>query len=120
MYIFMLKQVLSLQDIRQMFDLLQMDRNIEPMYGAYLELVDGYKEQFRLNLIHKMESVEQALKEKDIYSDENFEMMLMLLTVAEATAGKMLIWKMLDERSAQKGNGEDPAKERAKPSVEKE
>jgi hypothetical protein len=115
MYIFLLKQVLSLQDIRQMFDLLQMDKNIEPMYGAYLELVAGYKDQFRLNLINKMDRVEQALEEKGVNTDENFEMMLMLLTVAEATSGKMLIWKMLDER-AEKGKAKDAGKERATPS----
>jgi hypothetical protein len=115
MYIFMLKQVLSLQDIRQMFELLQMDKNIEPMYGAYLELVDGYKEQFKLNLVQKMERVEEALGEKGICTNANFEMMLMLLTVAEATAGKMLIWRMLDERAEQRGAGRDTGKEGAKP-----
>jgi hypothetical protein len=102
MYIFMLKQVLSLQDIRQMFDLLQMDKSIESMYGTYLEMVDEYKEQYRSNLMAKMDKVEQKLVAKGIYTDENFEMMLMLLTVTEATEGKMLIWKMLDGLSEQK------------------
>ena len=114
MYIFMLKQVLSLQDIRQMFDLLQVDRKIEPMYGAYIELVEGYKEQLRLNLVRKMERVEEKLVEKGVDTDENFEMMLMLLTVAEATAGKMLIWRMLDGRSEERSKAKETEKEGTK------
>jgi hypothetical protein len=113
MYIFMLKQVLSLQDIRQMFDLLRMDRNIEPMYRAYLELVEGYKEQFRQDLLHKMDAVEEKLGGKGANTDGNFEMMLMLLTVTEATAGKMLIWRMLDGLSESKRQGgEAPGEKR--------
>jgi hypothetical protein len=113
MYIFMLKQILSLQDIRQMFDQLQMDVNIESMYGAYLELVDGYKEQFRQSLVQKMEAVQEKLDGKGAYTVENFEMMLMLLTVTEATAGKMLIWRMLDGLSESKRQGaEAPGEKR--------
>jgi hypothetical protein len=112
MYIFMLKQVLSLQDIRQMFDLLQTEKNVEPVYGAYLELVEGHKEQFRRDLAAKMDRVEEKLREKGIYTDENFEMMLMLLTVAEATAGKMLIWRILDGLTEAKGKGGEPARDR--------
>lgn len=114
MYIFMLKQVLSLQDIKQMFDLLQMDRNIESMYGTYLEMVKDYREQHRSNLMAKMDRVEEKLLEKGIYSDENFEMMLMLLTVTEATSGKMLIWKMLDQLSEQQKQEKEAIKEKEK------
>jgi hypothetical protein len=114
MYIFMLKQVLSLQDIRQMFDLLQVDRKIEPLYGAYIELVEAYKEQLRLSLEQKMERVEEKLVEKGVDTDENFEMMLMLLTVAEATAGKMLIWRMLDGLSEQRSLAKAAEKEGTK------
>jgi hypothetical protein len=112
MYIFMLKQVLSLQDIKQMFELLQMDKNIESMYGTYLEMVEDYKEHYRKNIIAKMDRVEEKLVDKGIYTDENFEMMLMLLTVTEATAGKMLIWKMLDNQSDQRKQDKDTTKER--------
>jgi hypothetical protein len=112
MYIFMLKQVLSLQDIKEMFELLQMDRNIESMYGTYLEMVEDYKEQHRSNLIAKMNRVEEKLLDKGIYTDENFEMMLMLLTVTEATAGKMLIWRMLDQLSEQRSQEKEPAKDK--------
>jgi hypothetical protein len=112
MYIFMLKQVLSLQDIKQMFDLMQMDKSIESMYGTYLEMVEDYKEQHRSNLIAKMDRVEEKLIQKGIYTDENFELMLMLLTVTEATTGKMLIWKMLDQLSEQRRQNNDGGKEK--------
>jgi hypothetical protein len=111
MYIFMLKQVLSLQDIRQMFDLLP-DGNGETMYAAYLEIVEEYKQHFLGELTAKMERVEKKLVEKDIYSDGGFEMLLMLLTVTEATNGKMLIWKMLDELSEQRRQQKEALKER--------
>lgn len=119
MYIFILKQVLSLQDIRQMFDLLQTEKNVEPVYGAYLELVEGHKEQFRRDLAAKMERVEEKLRQRGIYTEENFEMMLMLLTVAEATAGKMLIWRMLDGLSETKAKGGEQARAGAQPAEKK-
>ena len=84
------------------------------MYGAYIELVEGYKEQLRLNLVRKMERVEEKLVEKGVDTDENFEMMLMLLTVAEATAGKMLIWRMLDGRSEERSKAKETEKEGTK------
>lgn len=114
MYIFMLKQVLSLQDIKQMFDLMETDKNIESMYGTYLEMVEDHREQYRSNLMARMNNVESKLVEKGIYTDENYEMMLMLLTITEATAGKMLVWRMLDQLSEQHKLEKEAAKEREK------
>lgn len=114
MYIFMLKQVLSLQDIRAMFDLLEIDRSSEAVYGTYLEMAAECKEQLRGALVARMESVEEKLREKGIFSDENFKLMLMLLTVAEATEGKMLIWRMLDDLAEKKNQDREAAKEREK------
>ena len=114
MYIFMLKQVLSLQDIKQMFELMDVDKNSESMYGTYLEMVNDYKEQHLSNLVARMGKVEEKLVEKGIYNDENFEMMLMLLTITEATAGKMLVWRMLDQMADQRRQDREAAKEREK------
>jgi hypothetical protein len=110
-YIFMLKQVLSLQDVNHIFDLLGQG-NTEQMYGTYLEMVEDYKEQFRQNLIDQMDRVEEKLRAKDIYTRENFEMLLILLTVTEATAGKMMIWKMLDEMAEERRVQKEAAKEK--------
>lgn len=112
MYIFMLKQVLSLQDIKRMFDLMESDGNIETIYGTYLEMVGNYREQHLENLKARMANVEAKLVDKGIYTDENFEMMLMLLTITEATAGKMLVWRMLDQLSEQRRQEKETAKER--------
>ncbi len=114
MYIFMLKQVLSLQDIKRMFDLMESDNNIETIYGTYLEMVGDYREQHLENLKARMANVESKLVEKGIYTDENFEMMLMLLTITEATAGKMLVWRILDQLSEQLRLEKEAAKEREK------
>ena len=110
-YIFMLKQMLSLQDVKRLFDLLDQG-NSELMYGTYLEMAEGYKEQYRENLITQMDLVEEKLKQKGIYSHENFEMLLTLLTVTEATAGKMLIWKLLDQKSEERRAQREAAKEK--------
>ncbi len=112
MYIFMLKQVLSLQDIKTMFDLLQGSGDGETMYATYLEMVEEYKQHFLSELPAKMERVEQKLTEKGIYTDGSFEMLLMLLTVTEATNGKMLIWRMLDEQSQQRKISKEAAREK--------
>ncbi len=114
MYIFMLKQVLSLQDIKRMFDLMESDNNIETIYGTYLEMVGDYREQHLENLKARMANVESKLVEKGIYTDENFEMMLMLLTITEATAGKMLVWRILDQLSEQLQLEKEAAKDREK------
>jgi hypothetical protein len=112
MYIFMLKQVLSLQDIRRMFELLETDIGVESMYGTYLEMVEDFKRQQRSNLISRMERVEEKLVEKGIYTDEHFELMLMLLTVTEATAGKMLIERLIDELAEQRKQEKEPNREK--------
>ena len=114
MYIFLLKQVLSLQDIKRMFDLMESDNNIETIYGTYLEMVGDYREQHLENLKARMANVESKLVEKGIYTDENFEMMLMLLTITEATAGKMLVWRILDQLSEQLQLEKEAAKDREK------
>ncbi len=116
MYIFMLKQVLSLQDIKRMFDLMESDQdnNIETIYGTYLEMVGGYREQHLENLKNRITNVESKLVEKGIYTDDNFKMMLMLLTITEATAGKMLVWRMLDELSEQRKQEREAAREKEK------
>jgi hypothetical protein len=110
-YIFLLKQVLSLQDVNRLFELLG-HGNAEQMYGTYLEMVEGDKEQYRKNLIDKMNRVEEKLTEKGICTRENFEMMLILLTVTEATSGKMLMWKMLDQLDEERRMQKEAAKEK--------
>ena len=110
-YIFMLKQMLSLQDIKQIFELLGRDNDTEAVYSACLSIVEEYKDSYRQSLATKMEHVEEKLIEKGINTEENFELLLVMLTATEAMVGKMLIWKMLDGAAEQRQQEREAARE---------
>ena len=112
-YIFMLKQMLSLQDIKQIFELLGRDNDTEAVYSACLSIVEEYKDSYRQSLVTKMEHVEEKLIEKGINTEENFELLLVMLTATEAMVGKMLIWKMLAGAAEQRQQEREAAREQA-------
>ena len=96
-YLFILKQMLSLQDVKQIFELMEAGDGVEHLYATYLELIKESKAEYLNGLESRLEKVSAKLTEAGQYTDENAELLLILLMVTEATMGKMLIWRMLDD-----------------------
>ncbi len=102
LYIFILKQVLSLQDVKEVFDLMGAEEEANHLYTTYLELVEESKAQYVEKLEGRLDQVMGKLEGNGQLTDENVELLLILLTVTEATIGKMLIWRMLDDAKEQR------------------
>ena len=102
LYIFILKQVLSLQDVKEVFDLMGPESEANQLYTTYLELVEESKAQYLEKLEGRLDLVMSKLECSGQLTNENVELLLTLLTVTEATMGKMLIWRILDDAKEQR------------------
>ena len=71
----------------------------EPLYSAYLELSQDSGTRSLEEVKRRMDGIEANLAERGLNTRENFELMVMLLSVTEAITGKMLVWKLLDQHA---------------------
>ena len=108
-YIFLLKQVLSIQDIGDFFAIMQ-DKDheqLEAFYNIYQELVDEYRAEYTRVNCEREERIAQRLKEHGLEGARYEKMMLLSLLSLEATAHKMVCTRLLD---ASKDPDESPKK----------
>ena len=101
-YIFLLKQVLSIQDIGDFFKLMGNtdQQELEAFYEIYQELVDDYREAYVIANAHRQERIISKLKEHGL-DDEKYEKLMMLSIMSmEATAHKMVCTRLLDASKA--------------------
>ena len=101
-YIFLLKQVLSIQDIGDFFKLMGNtdQQELESFYEIYQELVDDYREAYVKANAHRQERIVTKLKEHGL-DDEKYEKLMMLTILSmEATAHKMVCTHLLDASKA--------------------
>lgn len=108
-YIFLLKQVLSIQDIGDFFAIMQ-DKDheqLEAFYNIYQELADEYRAEYTRVNCEREERIAQRLKEHGLEGARYEKMMLLSLLSLEATAHKMVCTRLLD---ASKDPDESPKK----------
>ena len=101
-YIFLLKQVLSIQDIGDFFKLMGNtdQQELEAFYEIYQDLVDDYREAYVIANAHRQERIISKLKEHGL-DDEKYEKLMMLSIMSmEATAHKMVCTRLLDASKA--------------------
>lgn len=101
-YIFLLKQVLSIQDIGDFFKLMGNtdQQELEVFYDIYQELVDDYREAYVTANAMRQERIANKLKEHGL-NDEKYEKLMMLSILSlEATAHKMVCTRLLDASKA--------------------
>lgn len=101
-YIFLLKQVLSIQDIGDFFKLMGNtdQQELEAFYDIYQELVDDYREAYVTANAMRQERIANKLKEHGL-TDEKYEKLMMLSILSmEATAHKMVCTRLLDASKA--------------------
>ena len=102
-YIFLLKQVLSIQDIGDFFALMEDDDpdKLEAFYNLYQEMADeGRAEYARVNE-ERARRIAQRLKEHGLDDARYEKMMLLSLLSLEATAHKMVATRLLDASKEQ-------------------
>lgn len=100
-YIFLFKQILSIQDIGRCFRLLDgQEEEMEPLYGAFHEMVDEYREQYAACVLERQARVEAKLEEHGIDNERNRLMMLISLMSLEATSHKMVCDRLLEDADA--------------------
>ena len=97
-YIFLLKQVLSIQDIGDFFAIMQ-DKDheqLEAFYDIYQELADEYRAEYARANCEREERIARRLKEHGLEGARYEKMMLLSLLSLEATAHKMVCTRLLD------------------------
>ena len=101
-YIFLLKQVLSIQDIGDFFKLMGNtdQQELEAFYEIYQELVDEYRESYIRANEQRQERIVNKLQQHGL-DDEKYEKLMMLSILSmEATAHKMVCTRLLDASKA--------------------
>ena len=97
-YIFLLKEVLSIQDIGRCFGLLEgREGEMEPLYEAFQEMVDEYRSEYAQAAVARMDRVEDKLEAHGINSEHNRLMTWIALISLEATVHKTLCDRLLDD-----------------------
>ena len=97
-YIFLLKQVLSFQDIGEFFNVMK-DKDheqLEGFYDIYREMADEYRSQYAKVNCERYAAIGQRLKERGLEGARYQKMMLLSLLSLEATAHKMVCTRLLD------------------------
>ena len=100
-YIFLLKQTLSIQDIKLFFSLLGNEENgsekLEVLYPVFYDMLDEFKRDISEFIESQRSKIENRLKEKDIDDEKANIMMLISAMAYEANVYKMICERLLDE-----------------------
>lgn len=105
-YIFILKQILSIQDIKTFFSLMDDQEQLEPLYRVFLETVDDYRQEYSGFVTRQLERIDEKFAQNGIDDDKMKIMAFVSLMSLEAMSNKMICSTLLDNA---------PAKEEAQP-----
>lgn len=98
-YIFLLKPVLSIQDIRQIFDMQPDGHTSEDqaaLYTVFNQILDDYREKSAGRIEALLTTADRMLEEAGLDDPRYSVMLLCLLLSVEATAGKLTVGRLLD------------------------
>jgi DNA-binding transcriptional MerR regulator len=98
-YIFLLKPVLAIQDIRQIFDMQPDGHTSEEqaaLYTVFTRMLDDYREKSADRIKALLASADRMLAEAGLDDPRYSVMLLCLLLSVEATAGKLTVGRLVD------------------------
>ena len=106
-YVALLKQVLTIQDIKTFFDVLPTDsaetKGLSPIYTAFNKMVDDYRGQYANKVESMIERIDKNLETVGIEDNDDARMVMMVsLLATEAAAHKLLAGRLLDEYMARR------------------
>lgn len=109
-YIFMLKQILSIQDIKTFFTLLEDKEQLEPLYRITCEMADDYRREYSDFVAQRIEKIDETFERHGI-DDENMKLMAFISMMAhEAMANKMICGQLLKPDEKQEGEAAEAVK----------
>ena len=95
-YIFILKQILSIQDIKAFFALMDDKEQLEPLYRIFLESVHDYQEEYSAFVSHQLERIGEKFKENGLHDEKMKKMAFISLMSLAAMSNKMICSMLLD------------------------
>lgn len=95
-YIFLLKRVLSMQDIKRMFDMLEHDNTLETMYECLLDEIDQSRAEYEEHVARSINRSEALLRERGLYTQQNVKLLVMMRLGVEATADQAIVARLID------------------------
>lgn len=112
-YVFILKHILSIQDIKNTLSVLDESGTLnngvemEEFYNIYLNLMETIQEEYKDNTIKRIDTIKNTLSEHNDFNSCEFEQLMLLMTlVTEASLNKILCQRMIDSLfTSEKANG---------------
>lgn len=112
-YVFILKHILSIQDIKNTLSVLDESGTLnngvemEEFYNIYLNLMETIQEEYKDNTIKRINTIKNTLSEHNDFNSCEFEQLMLLMTlVTEASLNKILCQRMIDSLfTSEKVNG---------------
>ncbi len=106
-YVALLKQVLTIQDIKAFFDMMPADhsdtKGLSPIYKAFNQMVDDYRDQYAQKIDSLLARIDKNLEKVAIKDNDDARMVMMIsLLATEAAAHKLLAGRLLDQYMAQR------------------
>lgn len=99
-YIFILKQILSIQDIKAFFSLLEDKEQLEPLYQVFHETVDDYRREYCGFISERMARIGSKFESHGIEDEKMKRMTFISLMSLEAMANKMICSQLLEKDGA--------------------
>ena len=100
-YIFLLKQTLSIQDVKLFFSLLDEgedgEKELEELYPVFRDMIGEFKSDISEFIGDQREKIKSRLAEKGIESEKVNAMMFISTMAYEANVYKMICERLLDE-----------------------
>lgn len=102
-FIFYLKQILSIQDIKQLFslykstELFETKEDLEILYNTYIEIMNSFSPMIQELLEKQYQSIKNLLKEKELDTDMNLTFLFIMSIITQGDTNKLLAQKIIDE-----------------------
>jgi len=111
MYVFLFKHVLSMQDIKSIFDILEEGETLDIMYECLLDEVEESHAEYEEHVQQCIERSERRLQARNIATPENLKVLVVMRLVLEAVCSRAIAERMLDTPVAGEEACEEPAPE---------
>ena len=94
-YIYLFKQILSIQDIGAFFSIPQEEGQIGPMYESFTALIDDYRGYYVQSVMRRLDRVEAHVRKHGITGFWPTLMLFISLMSLEATVDQMICQRLL-------------------------
>lgn len=95
-YIFILKQILSIQDIKAFFTLMDDKEQLEPLYRVFQETINDYRNEYCTFVSHQLQRIDEKFAQNGL-DDEKMKIMAFISLMSfEAMSNKMICSMLLE------------------------